>query len=60
MKTIMFMILVVSMMAFGKTEKVNCTAKSSASLTADTAQVRSLATHKAQSKKKPLKGKQQK
>jgi hypothetical protein len=60
MKTVMFMIFAISMMAFGKTEKVNCTAKSSASLTADTAKVRSLAAHKTQSQKKTLKGKQQK
>lgn len=52
------MIFAVSAMAFGKTE-LNCTAKSNASLTADTAKVRSLAAHKAQAKKKQLKGKQQ-
>lgn len=58
MKTIIIMIFAVSAMAFGKTE-LNCTAKSNASLTADTAKVRSLAAHKAQAKKKQLKGKQQ-
>lgn len=57
MKTVMFMIFAISMVAFGKTEKVICTAKSSASLTADTAKVRSLAAHKAYYGKK---GKEQK
>ncbi len=59
MKNVILMILAVSAIAFGKSEKVNCTAKSSVSLQADTAKVRSLAAHKAQAKNKPLKGKQQ-
>lgn len=46
MKTVILLVFSLSAIAFGRTE-LNCTAKSNVSLQADTAKVRSLATHKA-------------